>query len=83
MSAEFEIFVRRWVGEKVILREGNLTLAARVARREARLRRRKVYVRNRWSAVVAVFRPSRRRERADRSAAEAQSSPSVIVSRSQ
>lgn len=53
----FEVFIRKWTGERVIVRGTSRRRAEEVARSEARLRKRKVFVRNPLTGNTVVFRP--------------------------
>ena len=61
----FEVFVRRWTGEEVIERAGSQRVAREIARAEATLRRRKVYVRHWATGDMVTFWPDNTGTRSD------------------
>jgi hypothetical protein len=56
-SSIFEVFIRKWTGEQVILHGASRSRAAELASSEARLRKRQVYVRNLRSGGTIAYRP--------------------------
>jgi hypothetical protein len=58
-GSSFEVFIRKWTGEQVILRGASRSRAAELATSEARLRKRKVYVRDVFSGGTLAYRPDR------------------------
>jgi hypothetical protein len=61
-GSSFEVFIRKWTGEQVILHGASRSRAAELARSEARLRKRKVYVRDLLSGAIIAFRPGSTRD---------------------
>ena len=59
MTHRFDVLVRTWTGEVVVLPSVGLRLAKNRARLEAQRQRRNVYVRNVLTGVTRTVRPDK------------------------